>query len=60
MKSLSTILYCADRNLSSSLGRRVVGGCMFGIQVEAAWRAHRPANQDLQIDATGSALAIPM
>jgi hypothetical protein len=33
---------------------------MFDIQVEAAWREHRPANQDLQLDATGNALAIPM
>ena len=60
MKPLSIILSCADRNLSSSLYRRGAGGCMFGIQVEATGHAHRPANQDLQLDATGNVLAIPM
>jgi len=60
MKPLSIILYCADRYLSSSLHQRVPGGCMFDIRVEAAWREHRPANQDLQLDATRGALAIPM
>ena len=60
MKPLSTILSCADRYLASSLDRLVPCGCMFDIQVEAAWREHRPANQDLQLDATGNALAIPM
>jgi len=60
MKPLSTILAYSDRNLTSSLHRLVPGGCMFDIQVEAAWCAHRPANQDLQLDATGNGLAIPM
>ena len=60
MKPLSTILSYADRYLTNSLHRRVPGGCMFDIRVEAAWREHCPANQDLQLDATGNALAIPM
>jgi hypothetical protein len=60
MKSLSIILYCDNRNLSSLPCRRVAGGCMFDIQVEVAWRAHHPATEDLQLDATGSVLAIPM
>ena len=60
MKPLSINLYCADRNLSSSLYRRGAGGCKFDIQVEVAWCEHCPANQDLQLDATGNGLAIPM
>jgi hypothetical protein len=60
MKPLLTILAYADRYLTSSHHRLVPGGCMFDIQVEAAWCAHRPANQDLPLDATGNALAIPM
>ena len=60
MKSLSIIRSYADRYLTNLLDRRVLGGCMFDIQVEAAWREHRPANQDLQLDATRGALAIPM
>ena len=60
MKPLSTILACADRYLSSSLYPRVPGGCMFDIQVEVAWREHRPANQDLPLDARGSVMAIAM
>jgi hypothetical protein len=60
MKQLSIKIYCTDRNLSSSLDQRVAGGCMFDIQVEAAWRAHRPANHDLLLDAEGNALTIPI
>jgi len=60
MKPLSIIRFYADRNLSSSLDRQVAGGCMFDIQVEAAWCAHRPANHDLQLDAKGNALTIPI